>query len=121
MTDRDDKQAPETESGQWRRLLVDSVVGVTAGFALSWIITPMDCAVMESMAHQQTTVRSSLTVAARQIVSKPHRYMRLPQFKYVLGTYSSTYLMKNYVDTVCKTSQCSAEQTAMYKFWLGQI
>jgi len=100
------------------RLAVDSVVGVSAGFALSWFITPMDCAVMESMATHKTTVTSALRQSLGQIISAPHRYMASPQFKYVLGTYSGTYLAKNYTDTICKATHQDAEQTAFYKFWL---
>eukprot|EP00483_Globobulimina_turgida_P004591 UN04600 len=105
-----------------RRLVVDSVVGITAGFALSWFITPMDCAVMESMASMASSKRisvvSSLKQSIYQIFTKPHRYMFLPQFGYVFGTYSSTYLAKNYTDTICKATNQNPEQTAFYKFWL---
>eukprot|EP01083_Nonionella_stella_P201927 738210_1 len=44
--------------------------------------------------------------------------MFLPQFGYVFGTYSSTYLAKNYTDTICKSTNQSCEKTAVYKFWI---
>eukprot|EP01084_Bolivina_argentea_P182256 314674_1 len=101
------------------RLSVDTGVGMLAGFALSWFITPMDSAVMESMASQkQITVMSSLRRSAIRIFTKPYQYMKLPQFGYVFGTYSSTYLAKNYIDTICKATNQNPEQTAIYKFWL---
>jgi len=100
------------------RLAVDSIVGVAAGFALSWFITPMDRAVMESMATHKITVRHALRKSLRQIISAPHRYMVSPQFKYVLGTYSGTYLAKDYTDTICKATHQDPEHTAFVAFWL---
>lgn len=35
-----------------------------------------------------------------------------------MGTYGSTYLIKNYVDTMCIQTNQTAEATAFYKFWL---
>eukprot|EP00485_Elphidium_margaritaceum_P024296 CAMPEP_0202712924 /NCGR_PEP_ID=MMETSP1385-20130828/47569_1 /ASSEMBLY_ACC=CAM_ASM_000861 /TAXON_ID=933848 /ORGANISM="Elphidium margaritaceum" /LENGTH=273 /DNA_ID=CAMNT_0049373117 /DNA_START=41 /DNA_END=862 /DNA_ORIENTATION=- len=102
-----------------RRLLVDTFVGITAGFTLSWFITPLDSAVMDSMASsKQVTITSSLRDSMKQICTRPHRYLMQPQFGYVFGTYSSTYLAKNYTDTVCKATHQTAEITALYKFWL---
>ena len=102
-----------------QRLWVDSIVGTTAGFALSWFITPMDCAVMESMASQkQITVVQSLRNSLSTIITRPHKYMIKPEFSYVFGTYGGTYLAKNYVDTICKYKHQSPEQTAFYKFWI---
>eukprot|EP00484_Ammonia_sp_Unknown_P011463 CAMPEP_0197052772 /NCGR_PEP_ID=MMETSP1384-20130603/27188_1 /TAXON_ID=29189 /ORGANISM="Ammonia sp." /LENGTH=256 /DNA_ID=CAMNT_0042485573 /DNA_START=107 /DNA_END=877 /DNA_ORIENTATION=+ len=90
-----------------------------AGFTLSWFITPLDCAVMESMAsHKQISITSSLQQSLKKILTTPHRYIALPQYRLVFGTYSGTYLAKNYTDTVCKAMQQSPEQTAFYKFWL---
>ena len=101
------------------RLCVDSLVAVAAGFSLSWFITPMDIAVMESVAsNKQITVKSSLQQSFKQILRTPHRYMLQPQFGYVFGTYSATYLATNYIDTICKKTNQNAEQTAFYKVWL---
>eukprot|EP01084_Bolivina_argentea_P258019 434819_1 len=111
---------PEPKSNSVpRRLTVDSIVGIAAGFTLSWFITPLDCAVMESMASsKQISVFQSLKQSTLSIFTKPHRYIMQPQFGYVFGTYSSTYLAKNYIDTICKATHQDAEHTAFYKFWL---
>ena len=102
-----------------QRLLTDTLVGITAGFSLSWVITPLDYAVMESMASQKkVSVISSLRTSMNKIMFTPHRYMFLPEFRYVFGTYSLTYLAKNYIDTICKATHQDAEHTAFYKFWL---
>ena len=41
-----------------------------------------------------------------------------PEFKFVVGTYSATYLSKNYTDTTCKLYGLSPESSAVWKFWL---
>ena len=74
---------------------------------------------MESMATKnKITVISSLRNSFTTILMRPHRFMMLPQFPFVFGTYSLTYLAKNYTDTICKHTRQSPENTAFYKFWI---
>lgn len=99
---------------------IDSVVGVCAGFTLSWFITPMDTAVMKAMYMRAkgVTVTSALRGSLHRIITAPHRYMVTQQFRYVFGAYSATYLAKNYMDTLCKVAEETPERTAIYKFWV---
>ena len=48
------------------RLLIDSFVGVFAGFSLSWFITPMDKSVIENM-NGVATIGQSLRNSSKQM------------------------------------------------------
>lgn len=99
------------------RLLIDTAVGGFAGFSLAWFITPMDQAVMESMSGKKTLI-GSLKSSGRDIFKTPFKYVRSPQYGYVVGTYAGTYLSKNVSDTMCVYTKQTPEKTAFYKFWL---
>lgn len=73
---------------------------------------------MESMSCKNTTVRSALRRSLSEILFTPHRYMLSPQFRYVFGTYSGTYLAKDYTDTICKATNQGPEHTAQITFGL---
>jgi len=88
-----------------------------AGFSLSWFITPLDGAVMESMSGK-SRLTTSLSNSFRQIFTRPHQYVRLPEFRVVAITYGATYLAKNVTDSMCVTTKQSAQTTAFLKFWL---
>ncbi|ETO27463.1 hypothetical protein RFI_09670 [Reticulomyxa filosa] len=98
------------------RILIDIFVSFLAGFFLSWFITPMDAAVIESMSGK-TTLLSSLSTSIKQM-TKPYQYMRLLEFGVVVVTYGATYMIKNITDTVCIASNQSASSTAFWQFWL---
>jgi hypothetical protein len=106
----------KTERSLGYKLAVDTQVAALAGFTLAWLITPMDQAVMEKMSGK-TLLLPSLKQSAKQIFKTPIQYARSPQFGYVFGTYTGTYLAKNYIDTLCTQTQQSNEATALYKFW----
>jgi len=99
-------------------IFIDSIVAGFAGFALSWFITPMDGAVMEKMSGIKPSIQSSLKDSFKTILTKPIKYAKLPQFGYVFGTYSLSYVAKNYTDTVSYKYSFTPERTAFYKFWL---
>jgi hypothetical protein len=70
-------------SAYWsRRAAVDGMVGLAAGFALAWFITPMDAAVIENMSGVRTTMQS-LKSSALEIATRPHRYIVRPEYRIV--------------------------------------
>lgn len=98
------------------RLIIDGIVGTTAGFTLTWFITPMDAAVMESMSGKASLFKS-LSGSFKTILKSPASYLRRPAFGFVAGTYIGTYLSKNFTDSFCILTNQTAEQTAFIKFW----
>lgn len=98
------------------RVVVDTAIGTLAGSVLALAITPMDQAVMEKMSGR-VTLAASLRTSARQMLSTPVRYVRSPQYTFVVGTYAGTYISKNLADTVCKETEQTPEKEAFYKFW----
>ena len=99
-----------------KRLTADLGAALGAGFALSWLITPMDAAVTENMSGK-STLGKSLGSSFKEILTRPHRYLRRPEFGIIFGVYSATYLTKNATDSYCAYKGMSNETTAVIKFW----
>eukprot|EP01084_Bolivina_argentea_P309857 536011_1 len=99
-----------------KRFTADIGAAFGAGFALSWLITPMDAAVTENMSGK-TTMGKSLKSSFKEILTRPHRYLRRPEYGIIFGVYSMTYLAKNGTDSYCAFKNMSNEQTAFVKFW----
>lgn len=97
-------------------LAIDNGVALLGGFALSWVITPMDQAVMEKMSGKSTLI-NSLKNSGKQMATNPFSYARSPQYCYVFGTYLGTYMSKNMLDTYCKKTHQTADHAAFLKFW----
>eukprot|EP01083_Nonionella_stella_P083240 230090_1 len=99
-----------------KRFTADLCATLVAGFALTWLITPMDAAVTTNMSGKSTILRS-LGDSFKEIGTRPHRYLRRPEFGIVFGVISSTYLAKNGSDSYCAFHNMSNERTAFIKFW----
>merc|ERR1712217_979783 len=76
----------------------------------------MDCAVTQSMSGA-STLTGSLKDSFKTILTRPHQYMRRPEFGIIFGVYGATYLSKNGIDSYCDFKKMSNEQTAFLKFW----
>eukprot|EP01084_Bolivina_argentea_P068241 124184_1 len=99
-----------------KRFTADLGAALGAGFALSWLIAPMDAAVTENMSGK-ATLGGSLSKSFREILTRPHRYIRRPEFGIIFGVYSATYMAKNATDSYCSYKAMSNETTAFIKFW----
>jgi len=115
MTDTDTEKEKKQLS-LTQRWTADLGAAVGAGFALSFLIAPMDVAVTQSMAGG-ASITGSLGQSLKQIITRPHQYMIRPEFRIIFGVYSGTYLSKNGIDSYCDFKNMSNEQTAFLKFW----
>eukprot|EP01083_Nonionella_stella_P165741 552268_1 len=99
-----------------KRFSADLGAALVAGFAVSWLITPMDAAVTANMSGKCSIIRS-LGQSFKEIGTRPHRYLRRPEFGIVFGVFSMTYLAKNGTDSYCAFKHMSNERTSFIKFW----
>ena len=99
-----------------KRFTADLGAALGAGFALSWLITPMDAAVTEG-ASGKATISQSLKKGLGTILTRPHQYIRRPEFGIIFGVYASTYITKNATDSYCTFKNMSNEQASFLKFW----
>lgn len=112
----DTEQKDKKSLSLTQRWTADFGAALGAGFALSFLIAPMDCAVTESMSGK-STLTGSLKQSMKMIVTRPHQYMRRPEFGIIFGVYGATYFSKNGIDSYCDFKKMSNEQTAFLKFW----
>jgi len=99
-----------------KRFTADFGAALGAGFALTWLIAPMDAAVTENMSGKRT-LGASLSASGKEILTAPHRYLRRPEFGIIFGVYAATYMAKNATDSYCSYHKMSNETTSFIKFW----
>ena len=111
-----DSEPKKKELSLKHRWTADLGAALCTGFALSFLIAPMDSAVTENMSGK-STITSSLRSSFKTILTRPHQYMRRPEFGIIFGVYGATYMSKNGIDSYCDFKNMSNEQTAFLKFW----
>ncbi|GHP01332.1 hypothetical protein PPROV_000008800 [Pycnococcus provasolii] len=79
---------------------VDVAAAVTSAAIIAPFITLVDKAVVQSAAGV-ATLSQALATSAKELITRPHVFVRRPEVALVAGVYASTYAAANLTDSIC--------------------
>jgi hypothetical protein len=84
-----------------RKLGVDIISAISSSALVAPAISIIDQAIFSNASGKQTMIES-ITSSAKLLVLSPHRFLRQPQFLWIWGVYSGTYIVANCAETISK-------------------
>lgn len=90
-----------TTEETYRRVALDFVAGIGAAGAVSPIIATVDKAVVENAAGK-LSLTASVRNSLKSIFTRPGKYFKAFEFRWIWLVYGSTYIANNSVDSLCK-------------------
>jgi len=87
-----------------QRLITDILSGCGAGIGVAPFVTTIDKSIVEN-ASGANTMRNSIMTSVKEILTRPHRFIRRPEFLMIFGVYSCTYTWANVIDSLCARSE----------------
>ncbi|KAL0090418.1 hypothetical protein J3Q64DRAFT_1813665 [Phycomyces blakesleeanus] len=112
---------PSVDTGIYSRKALTSLYGVdfiaatVSSAAVAPFIAVVDRSIIEN-ANGKQTLNTGLRKGFRNLLANPLRFLATPQFGYVYGTYFSTYIAANTIETTCENYSVDLNRTAFLKF-----
>ena len=84
-----------------RKIGVDIISAISSSALVAPAISIIDQAIFSNASGKQTMIES-IKSSAKLLVLSPHQFLRQPQFLWIWGVYSGTYIVANCTETISK-------------------
>ncbi|CAN0003017.1 unnamed protein product [Choristocarpus tenellus] len=79
----------------------DAAAALSSSFLVSPFICIVDRSIMQN-ASGAMKMGDSVRAGLKELFTKPHVFLRRPEFAMIWGVYASTYITANYIMTTCE-------------------
>ncbi|KAI9012167.1 hypothetical protein CLU79DRAFT_770865 [Phycomyces nitens] len=94
---------------------VDLFAAAISSAAVSPFIAVVDRSIIEN-ANGKQALSLGLKRGFQQVLKNPLRFLATPQFGYVYGTYFTTYIAANTIETTCENHTVDPTRASLFKF-----